>query len=133
MAAARASAWWLLAALIGAAGCPYIPEGEIRVERGSLPVGPGQRVWLGLYCDPLFGGPAPVSGPGRCGKDWAVQGVPGGGGGFGTITSCGEYTAPAVRPPEPPLIGASECPWGGECADACGAGLTIDLSAYPAP
>ena len=45
-----------VAALLGLAGCPYVPDGEVRVEQGTLPVAPGAQVSFGLYCDPLFGG-----------------------------------------------------------------------------
>ncbi len=119
-----------LAALVAFAGCPYPPPGEVRVEEGSLPVGPGASVSFALYCDELFSGWELTAGPGQCGHDWQVQGVTGGSADYGTITDCGVYTAPADAPPEPIDILGTECPWGDWCSDACGALLTLDLDGF---
>jgi hypothetical protein len=123
----------LFALALMSAGCPHVPEGEVRVEDGSLPATPGATVSLGLYCDQPFGGWELVSGPGHCGRDWQVHGQAGGSDAFGTITRCGEYTAPVTRPPQMPEVLASDCDWGGGCTDACGAFLTITLNGYPDP
>ncbi len=119
--------WWLALVLV-CAGCPYVPEGEVRVETGAVPVSPGTTVSFRLYCDWLLDGWEPTE---RCGRDWQVQGEPGGNAVFGTIDTCGRYTAPLTRPPSAPIITASDCDPGQECADGCGAGRSLPLDAYP--
>jgi len=118
-------------ALLVVAACPYVPSGELRLSEGTLPVRPGTTVSFSLYCDKLSGGWELAVGPDRCGGEWRVQDVTGGSAEFGTITSCGEYTAPDTRPSEPPEIYASECE--GDCSDACGASLILDLDEYSPP
>jgi hypothetical protein len=110
--------------LVVLAGCPYVPDGEVR---GEQEVALGGTTQLRLYCDQLFGGWERVP----CGHDWRVEDVPGGNATVGTVTSCGLYTAPAELPLEPPEISASECDYGNECADACGGGVTITLIPPP--
>lgn len=101
-------------------------------------IGPGSRVAFLLYCDRLFAGWEIAAGGSRCEGAWAVgaplclEGCAPPDPAAGTITSCGVYTAPAARPPEPPTVAAIECPEFG-CADACGASLTLDLAGYDAP
>lgn len=106
------------------AGCPYVPEGEIR---GSAEVALRETTQLRLYCDQLFDGWERVP----CERDWRVDDTPGGNATVGTISSCGEYTAPAALPLEPPEISASECDFGNGCADACGGSTTITLITPP--
>ena len=110
----------LLVALCG--GCPYVAEGEIRVATGSTTIGPGAQVALLLYCDRLFAGWEIAAGGSRCAGAWQVEGG-------GTITACGVYTAPDLRPASPPVVSAIECSTF-DCADACGASITLDLAGY---
>jgi hypothetical protein len=117
-------------AMLFLTACPYVPDGEIRMQAGTLPVKPGRTISFVLYCDPLFEDWELVAGPGHCGHDWTVQGRPGGSDTFGQITDCGVYTPPVARPSEAPVIGASECAWGDECADACSAQVTLSLDGY---
>lgn len=112
----------LVAIVVLLAACPYVPSGEIR---GSSDVALGETTSLRLYCDDLFDGWVRVP----CGRDWQVQNVTGGSTTFGTISECGQYTAPLDMPSEPPMIDASECDSGNGCADTCGASLTISLYA----
>lgn len=102
------------------AGCPYVPPGEIR---GDVEVVVGETTSLRLWCCPLFGDWERVP----CGRDWQVQGTTGGDDVYGTVDDCGNYTAPLVAPPEAPEVLATECDFGGGCADACGAVTTITL------
>lgn len=126
------------AALVSA-GCPYVADGELRVAEGSLTVGPGSVVHLRLYCDRLFAGWELAAGGADCGGAWAVTDgacvglgcPPADHPALGTISDCGVYTAPAERPPVAPVVHAIECP-SFDCADACGASLTLDLAGYDA-
>lgn len=128
------------AAALAAAGCPYVAEGELRVATGSTTIGPGSQVAFLLYCDRLFAGWELAAGGTRCAGTWGIGDAfcpdsqcPGTGDAIvGTITACGVYTAPAARPPSPPVIAATECS-SFNCADACGASLTLDLSGYDVP
>lgn len=101
-----------------------MPSGEIR---GDVDVALGETTSLRLWCDPLFTDWERVP----CGRDWRVQDVPGGRGAFGTVDHCGNYTAPLVMPPAPPDVTATECDFGSECADACGALATITVLPGP--
>jgi hypothetical protein len=114
------------ASVLALAGCPYVADGEIRVTSGSTTIGPGSQVTLALYCDRLFAGWELAAGGESCAGAWRVADPA-----AGAITPCGVYTAPAERPATPPIVEAIECD-AFECADACGASLTLELSGYDA-
>ena len=105
---------WLVASLaILLGGCPWCDsDTSLRLVGGSEPVAPGEALTLELHNEGWLAGPT------KCRGHWSVNGVEGGDTTFGTITTCGIYTAPAQPIEARVTIGASEYPPDG-CADCC--------------
>jgi len=73
--------------------CPICPRNDVLVIEGMVPLTPGQSALFGMrYGDDLY------TGARACELHWYVNEIEGGNREFGTISSCGRYTAPSVIP-----------------------------------
>ena len=105
--------WLVLLSLL--AGCPLCEfDAELDLVAGSTTLRPGEKVLLSLESEGFCAGPT------HCRGHWYVNEFEGGNAEIGTITTCGEYTAP-FWPRERPFtvtIEATKYALYG-CADCC--------------